>query len=183
MKYGIKFPTDINNDGVFLKYKNFITYKCSSTSEGDCDNILGQTKKSNLWKSSDDKDAYFEVILQSGFFYPIDGVLLSCYDIDCIYNFRIMGKEKGDNEYKEICNVSKASDYFKGNLNLFSCEYPRPLNSFRILQNGKNRNNCFKMTIYYLDFYGFLSFGECSTKKGNNILFLCIISIFILVLA
>ena len=186
--FGIDFPADVNLDGVFMKYKNFINYKCSSTSAGNCDNIFNgklESSVSNYWKSSNTIDSYFEVNLDKGFFYPIKGVLLSCYEVDCIYNFSILGVERGETEYKEICYYEGSKDDFKENLNLFPCQYKKPIQSFRIVQRGTNIQGIYKMTLYILDFYGFLSFGNCLTKEKSLIYFFSLFSksaIFIMIL-
>ena len=185
--FGIDFPSDINLDGVFIKYKNFINYKCSETSSGKCDDILNgknNVNELNFWKSTSDKNAYFEVNLEKGFFYPLNGVLLSCYDTDCIYNFSILGIEKIEKEYKEICFYEGSQDDFKGHLNLFPCIYKKPIKSFRIMQRGTNNQGTYKMMIRLLDFYGCLSFGNCLTKQKSLILFCifdCVLNVIVFI--
>ena len=180
--FGHYFPTDLSKKGIFNTYKNSITYKCSSTRDGKCDNIFNDETDysgNNYWTSGY-TDPYFEVILKRGYIFPEYGAIFSCYFVPCISKFAILGIQKGENQFKEICNYSVTSgSEFKGSTGLYPCSFDKPLKAVRIENRANNSNGKNSFALYVFDFYGYISFGFCTFSHHLHITFIPHISLFL----
>ena len=173
------YPTNTAQNGIFLSHPDIIQVECNGpTLNGACQNVMNGNinhQDKNHWRSNTDKDAYFQITLEKGYIYPRAGAILSCYDIDCVYNISIFGIEKGSSDIIKICDYEGKKDEFKRNMNTFPCNYQKPLKMIRMKNRGPNASNLYRIALYGFEFYGVISFGSCTIEKKIIIHYLILI--------
>ena len=160
---GVYIPYDDNKKGVLRTFRSHLTLQCSQAESGECSNAFGNGSRdpNNLWKSISDPNAFYEVKIKDGYFYPTTGVILSCYSSACLYNFTIYGIEKDKSNYSEICSFAAESTYyFKGKVTKYPCPYDKPLQAVKIKQNGPNASGDRRILLYVFDFYGYTNLSS-----------------------
>ena len=168
MLRGKYFLTDLNKNGIFLSNLKYISYRCSKTESGACENVFNgniSQHSSNHWFSGTE-NPFFEVNLHKISFVPSNGVILSCYENNCLKTFSILGKEKDDDDFKNICNysITDSSEFFK-KPSSYPCHYDKPLKSIRIESRGQNSAGYNRIVLYLFDFYGFVSQDSITSSK------------------
>ena len=163
--YGSYISTDVSKPGLLQTYFSLLTLNCSRAQVGKCSNVYNgklEYDGNNYWHSTG-PDPYYQVSLNKGYIYPTNGAILSCQSTYCLRNFSILGIEKGEDDFKEICSYNATSSHdFYGKIRAYPCLYEKPLKAVKILATSTNSAGNFDIALYSFDFYGYIWLGFCT---------------------
>ena len=169
---GQYYSANLSSEGIFNNNLQLISYECSPTLSGACEHIFNGElgfSSSNNWISQADKP-YFQVTMKRGYFYPTYGAIFSCYNSYCLKKIALLGIEKGEEDFKEICAFNSTVDLeFIGKKSLYPCSFNKPLKTIKLVNRGMTNSQTTQFALYYFDFFGYLKLGKCTFHQKITI--------------